>query len=262
MVRAKKSLGQHFLTNVHTAQSIVDAVNPSAKSIIEIGPGPGILTERLLTREAALTFVEKDDVFAEDLANSTANMDNVTVVNEDFLKLDLSKLTSDPNTSLVGNFPYNISSQIVFRMLEYKHLFSELIGMFQLEMAKRVVATPGSKDYGIISVLSQTAYTGEIIIHVSPRQFNPPPRVNSAVIKLVRRADYTLPCSEMWLRKVVKSAFGQRRKMLRNTLKGYIPQELLTEDKLFTKRPEQLSLDLFYELARISEDYYNSNDEI
>jgi len=262
MVKAKKSLGQHFLKNSHTAQSIVDAVNPLAKSIIEIGPGPGILTDLLLTRDAALTFVEKDDMFAEKLANSTADMDNVKVVHADFLKLDLSDLTSDPDTSLVGNFPYNISSQIVFRMVEYKHLFSELIGMFQLEMAKRVVASPGSKDYGVISVLTQTAYTGQIIIHVEPGQFHPPPRVNSAVIKLVRREDYTLPCSEKWLRKVVKSAFGQRRKMLRNTLKGYIPHELLIEDKLFTKRPEQLSLDLFYELARIAEDHYNSNDEI
>ena len=201
MVRAKKSLGQHFLTNAHTAQSIVDAVDASAKSIIEIGPGPGILTERLLTRDAELTFVEKDDVFAEELAHSTAEMENVKVVHEDFLKLDLSALTSDPNTSLVGNFPYNISSQIVFRMIEYKHLFSELIGMFQLEMAKRIVAAPGSKDYCVISVLTQTAYTGKIIIHVAPGQFNPPPRVNSAVIKLVRREDYTLPCSEQWFGK-------------------------------------------------------------
>lgn len=262
MVKAKKSLGQHFLTNTHTAQSIVDAASPQAQSIIEIGPGPGILTDRLLTRNAALTFVEKDDAFAEDLTNATANMENVKVVHDDFLKLDLSKLTSDPNTTLIGNFPYNISSQIIFRMVEYKHLFSEMIGMFQLEMAKRVVAAPGSKDYGVISVLSQTAYTGKIIIHVSPGQFNPPPRVNSAVIKLVRRENYTLPCSEKWLRKVVKSAFGQRRKMLRNSLKGYIPQELLTTDELFTKRPEQLSLDLFYELARIAEEHYNSNEEI
>jgi len=262
MVKAKKSLGQHFLTNGHTAQSIVDAINPSANSVIEIGPGPGILTEHLLTRNAALTFVEKDDVFAEKLANDTAHMKNVTVVHEDFLKLELSKITSDPNTSLVGNFPYNISSQIVFRMVEYKHLFNELVGMFQLEMAKRIVASPGSKDYGVISVLTQTAYTGKIIIRVDPGQFKPPPRVNSAVIKLVRREDFTLPCSEKWLRKVVKSAFGQRRKMLRNTLKGYIPQELLTEDVLFTNRPEQLSLDVFYELARIAEDHYNSNEEI
>ena len=262
MVKAKKSLGQHFLTNTHTAQSIVDAVDKSAKSIIEIGPGPGILTERLLKRDAQLTFVEKDDVFAAELANITTQNANVTVVNADFLKLDLNELTTDPNTSLVGNFPYNISSQIVFRMIEYKHLFSEMIGMFQLEMAKRIIASPGSKDYGVISVLTQTAYTGSIIIRVAPGQFNPPPRVNSAVIKLVRKSDYTLPCSEKWLRKVVKSAFGQRRKMLRNTLKGYIPTELLTSDELFTKRPEQLSLELFYELARIAEEFYNSNDEL
>jgi 16S rRNA (adenine1518-N6/adenine1519-N6)-dimethyltransferase len=262
MVKAKKSLGQHFLTNTHTAQSIVDAIDRSAKSIIEIGPGPGILTEKLLKRDAALTFVEKDDSFAEELADNTAHLENVSVVHDDFLKLDLSTLTSNPHTSLVGNFPYNISSQIVFRMVEYKHLFSELIGMFQLEMAQRIVASPGSKNYGVISVLTQTAYTGKIIIRVSPGQFNPPPRVNSAVIKLVRRENYTLPCNEKWLRKVVKSAFGQRRKMLRNTLKGYIPEELLTQDDLFTKRPEQLSLELFYELARIAEEHYKSNDEI
>lgn len=262
MVKAKKSLGQHFLTNTHTAQSIVDAVDASAKSIIEIGPGPGILTERLLMRDATLIFVEKDDAFAEQLERDLVELEHARVIHEDFLKLDLTLLTSDPNTSLVGNFPYNISSQIVFRMVEHKHLFAELIGMFQLEMAKRIVASPGSKDYGVISVLTQTAYTGKIIIHVSPGQFKPPPRVNSAVIKLVRRENYTLPCSEQWLRKVVKSAFGQRRKMLRNTLKGYIPEELLTQDDLFTKRPEQLSVDSFYELARIAEEHYNSNDEI
>ncbi len=262
MVKAKKSLGQHFLKNTHTADSIVGAISGSAKTIIEIGPGPGILTDRLLVRDAALTFVEKDDVFAAKLASRTAQMKNVIVVNDDFLKLDLSQLTSDLSTSLVGNFPYNISSQIVFRMIEYKHLFNELIGMFQLEMAKRIVATPGSKDYGVIAVLTQTAYTGEIFIRVGPEQFSPPPRVNSAVIKLVRRDDYSLPCSEKWLRKVVKSAFGQRRKMLRNTLKGYIPHELLVNDELFTKRPEQLSLELFYELARIAKEFYESNEEI
>jgi 16S rRNA (adenine1518-N6/adenine1519-N6)-dimethyltransferase len=262
MVKAKKSLGQHFLTNVHTAQQIVDAVDSSAKTIIEIGPGPGILTDRLLKRDAELIFVEKDDAFAAKLAASTEKKENVTVVHEDFLKLDLSLLTSNPNTSIMGNFPYNISSQIVFRMVEYKHLFSELIGMFQLEMAKRIVASPGTKDYGVISVLTQTAYTGSIIIHVGPDEFMPPPRVNSAVIKLVRHDDFSMPCSEKWLRKVVKSAFGQRRKMLRNTLKGYIPQELLITDPLFTKRPEQLTVEVFYELARIAEEHYHSNEEI
>lgn len=237
-----------------TADGIVDAVNHSAKTIIEIGPGPGVLTERILRRDANITFVEKDDLFAAQLEETTALLKNVTVFNADFLKLDLSELTSDPNTSIVGNFPYNISSQIVFRMLEYKHLFSEMVGMFQLEMAKRIVASPGNKDFGIISVLTQTAYTGEIIIRVPPSDFSPPPRVNSAVIKLRRRDNLDMPCDEKWLRKVVKSAFGQRRKMLRNTLKGYISPEEMAKHDIFTKRPEQLSLETFYELANIAKE--------
>ena len=253
MTRAKKSLGQHFLTNTHTAERIVQAINADAGTIIEVGPGPGVLTDLILHRQAQLTFIEKDDRFAGDLSERVANMDNARVVHQDFLKVDLAELTSDPNTSLVGNFPYNISSQIVFRMLEYRNLFAEMIGMFQLEMARRIVAGPGSKDYSVISVLTQASYTGKIIIHVAPGQFSPPPKVKSAVIKLERKADYDPPCDMNWLRKVVKAAFNQRRKMLRNSLKAYFSGDPVIDSKLFNRRPEQVALEEFYDLANQAE---------
>lgn len=253
-MKAKKSLGQHFLTNKVTAQRIVEAVSAEAQTIIEVGPGPRVLTDFLLLRKAGLTFIEKDDRFASELADITSGMSNVTVVHDDFLKVKLSEITQDRQTSIVGNFPYNISSQIVFRMLENRQLFAEMVGMFQLEMAKRIVASPGSKDFGVISVLTQASYTGKIIMHIAPGQFNPPPKVKSAVIHLTRRENYEPPCDMRWLRKVVKSAFNQRRKMLRNSLKLYFEAELIAGMPIFTQRPEQLQLEDFYSLANLAEE--------
>ena len=259
MAKAKKSLGQHFLTNPHTALNIADAVNADAKTIIEVGPGPGILTEHILKRDAALTFIEKDDQFAANLKGKTTSLENVTVLNEDFLKVNLPSITSDPDSVIVGNFPYNISSQIVFRMLEHKDLFSELVGMFQLEMAKRIVSPPKSKEFGVISVLTQASYYGELLFHVPPEQFTPPPKVNSAVIKLTRKEDYELPCDEKWLRTVVKAAFNQRRKMLRNSLKAFFLDQPILDSELFTRRPEQLDVEMFFELANMAKEHSNSD---
>ena len=258
MTRAKKSLGQHFLTNQHTAERIVDAVNHDSETIIEVGPGPGVLTDIILQRDADLTFIEKDDRFASELSNKLKDYPNARVVHEDFLKVDLAMLTSDTNTSLVGNFPYNISSQIVFRMLDARHLISEMVGMFQLEMAQRIVAKPGSKDYSVISVLTQASYTGQIILHVSPGQFSPPPKVRSAVIKLERKENYDPPCDMHWLRKVVKAAFNQRRKMLRNSLKAYFIDQPILDSDFFKKRPERVELEEFYYLANQAEQLHQS----
>lgn len=260
MAKTKKSLGQHFLTNTATADRIVASVNKEAKTIIEVGPGPGILTDRLAILPAQLTCIEKDDALAANISRAYSDQ-NVRVVNEDFLRTDLRSLTNDPMTSLVGNFPYNISSQIVFKMLEEKDLFSEMIGMFQFEMARRIVAGPGSKEYGVISVLTQAYYDGELLFQVKPGQFSPPPKVMSAVIRLTRRDGFELPCSEKWLRLVVKRAFGQRRKMLRNTLKGVVSIEAIDPD-LLQKRPEQLTLETFCALANAAEGYsHRQQDE-
>lgn len=259
MTKAKKSLGQHFLNNPRTAERIAEAISPDARTIIEVGPGPGILTEHILERDGDLFFIEKDDRFAHELEAKTQADANVHVIHDDFLKVDLASLTKDPNTSLVGNFPYNISSQIVFRMLEHKDLFSEMVGMFQLEMAKRIVSPPRSKDFSVISVLTQASYTGRILFHVSPGQFNPPPKVTSAVIRLERRDAYHPPCDEAWLRRIVKAAFNQRRKMLRNSLKPFFSGNDILNSDLFTKRPEQLEVESFFELADLAEKHSNAD---
>lgn len=259
MTKAKKSLGQHFLNNPHTAERIANAISPEAKSIIEVGPGPGILTDHILRREGNLTFIEKDDRFARELEAATREKENVHVIHEDFLEVDLASVSSDPNTALVGNFPYNISSQIVFRMLEYRHLFSEMVGMFQLEMAKRIVSAPHSKDFSVISVLTQTSYEGRILFHVAPGQFSPPPKVTSAVIRLERKENYDPPCDEAWLRRITKAAFNQRRKMLRNSLKPFFSGSEVLNTEMFTKRPEQLGVESFFELADLAEKHSNAD---
>ena len=260
-MRAKKSLGQHFLTSPRTAERIARAVDPSAQTIVEIGPGKGILTQYLADRPGRLILVEKDDDLASGMIAEYADRDNISVVHDDVLRVDFRLLTTDPMTSLVGNFPYNISSQIVFQMLDHQFLFARIVGMFQLEMAQRIIAGPGSKAYGVISVLTQTAYTGELLFQVSPGQFNPPPKVKSAVIRLRRKEGFVLPCDYKTLRTVVKMVFQQRRKMLRNTLKPLLPDDILQGSQLFTRRPEQLSLEEFYNIAnRVTEfrDKYKS----
>ena len=250
-MRAKKSLGQHFLTNPRTAERIVEAINPRARTIIEVGPGKGILTNILAEKDADIVLVEKDDALAAALKSKYAHSPRVTVVHNDVLKTDFSQYTSDPDTTLIGNFPYNISSQIVFKCLEQKELIAEMVGMFQLEMAQRVVAPPGSKAYGVISVLTKTSYDGQLLFNVGPGQFSPPPKVNSAVIRLQRTKDSNLPCDYKVLRKVVKAAFLQRRKMLRNTLKPFLDEDVLKNDTLFTMRPEQLTLEDFCTISNL-----------
>lgn len=180
----------------------------------------------------------------------------------DFLKLDLSKVFDGEPFYLTGNYPYNISSQIIFKMLKHKELIPEMVGMFQKEVADRIIAPHGSKTYGVVSVLTQAFYTGEMFMKVSPGSFSPPPKVNSAVIRLTRKENFELPCSEKLLRAVVKTAFGQRRKMMRNTLKSIINDKDLLNSSFFTQRPEQLSVTDFITLTCIIEKRKEELDEI
>lgn len=259
-MRPKKSLGQHFLNSTEIAHSIVSAV-VNTDVVVEVGPGRGILTHLLEDVCGRLILVEKDDQLAAHLLKHYAQKDHVEVVHADFLQVRFSEIVGEGPFSIVGNFPYNISSQIIFKMLEHKEQVPELVGMFQLEMAQRILAGPGSKTYSVIGVLAQTAYSGEMVIEVPPQYFDPPPKVQSGVIRLQRKADLQLPCDEKMLRSIVKAAFSQRRKMLRNSLKSLVPSEAMEDQSLFQKRPEQVSLETFYALARLAEEYRDTQSE-
>ena len=254
-MRAKKSFGQHFLTNLHAAQQIVDAldINNGVSNVLEIGPGKGVLTNFLIEKDINLKVVEADRDMIAYLSNTIPQLtDNIIFL--DFLKLKLSKVFDNQPFLMIGNYPYNISSQIVFKMLKYKELIPQMVGMFQREVAERIVAPHGSKTYGVTSVLVQAFYTGKIILKVSPGSFSPPPKVQSAVIKLQRKENFQLGCDEGLFRKVVKSAFNQRRKMMRNSLKPIIVDTSILEMDVFNQRPEQLSLEQFIELTTLIEE--------
>jgi len=250
-MRAKKSYGQHFLTDRGLSARIVDAVlpQPDCPRILEVGPGKGILTRFLLEREETFKAVEADrDMLAwlrEHLPETAEKL-----IAADFLKLDLETVFDGHCFSLLGNFPYNISSQILFKAVQYRSLIPQVVGMFQREVAERVVAGPGSKTYGVLSVLVQAHYEGKYLFTVKPGSFSPPPKVQSGVIRLQRRADSLVP-EDLWpaFRQMVKAAFGQRRKMLRNTLRGLLPEKVLREHPAMQKRPEQLSVSDFVALT-------------
>jgi 16S rRNA (adenine1518-N6/adenine1519-N6)-dimethyltransferase len=247
-MHTKKSLGQHFLHVRQYAERLISAIDPDVKNVVEVGPGPGMLTGYLvnLSHLERILLVEKDTHLASALAIRYAPDPRITVVEADFLDFDLLGFWGDQSFLVVGNFPYNISSQIVFKILDIRDSVPGLIGMFQYEMARRIIAGPGSKEYGVISVLTATTYRGVMLYKVPPGAFHPPPKVDSAVIKLVRKGDYSLPCRYHSLRVVVKAAFGQRRKMLRNSLKGLIPD---LSSPFFEKRPEQVTFSDFIDLA-------------
>lgn len=252
-MRAKKSYGQHFLTNEDIARQIADALtlDEAGKSrVLEIGPGKGMLTKYLLEKNIDLRVVEADSDMVDYLHRNFIALHG-KVIEKDFLKLELASLFSDqiPEFLLIGNFPYNISSQIVFKMVEHRSLIPELVGMFQKEMAERIIAPPGKKDYGVISVLTQAFYEGEYLFSVGNQNFVPPPKVQSGVIRLKRKEE-EIDCDNKLFRRVVKQAFSQRRKMLRNTLKPFFkenPEAL--QDEFFMKRPEVLSVEEFVELT-------------
>ena len=248
-IRAKKRLGQHFLMDESIAQKIVNSLGAETNSVLEIGAGMGILTQCLLQRENIdLQLVEIDNESVSYLQKHYPALQN-RIIAKNFLKLDLSTLFAD-KFSIIGNFPYNISSQILFKMLDYKYYIPELVGMFQKEVAVRIASQPGNKDYGILSVLLQAFYNIEYLFTVEAEVFNPPPKVKSAVIRLRRNAVEQLNCNEQIFKTVVKTAFNQRRKILRNSLKTICFSEGLTQEKIFDKRPEQLSVEEFIYLAK------------
>jgi 16S rRNA (adenine1518-N6/adenine1519-N6)-dimethyltransferase len=248
-VRAKKGLGQHFLIDETIAQEIVNSLSAEAVAVLEVGAGMGILTKFLLQKENIdLQVVEIDRESVSYLHTHYPELES-RIVAADFLKLDLSAMFVD-NFSVIGNFPYNISSQILFKVLDYKDYISEVVGMFQKEVAVRIASPSGKKDYGILSVLLQAFYDIEYLFTVEPNRFNPCPRVQSAVIRMRRNAVERLDCDEPVFKTVVKMAFNQRRKMLRNSLKTIPFPECFTQEKIFEKRPEQLSVGDFVYLAR------------
>ncbi|WP_103865363.1 16S rRNA (adenine(1518)-N(6)/adenine(1519)-N(6))-dimethyltransferase RsmA [Aquimarina sp. I32.4] len=261
-VKAKKYLGQHFLKDEEVAKKIGDTLTLQGyKNVIEIGPGMGVLTKYLLQKELHVLAMDLDSESIEYLNtnfqlehNNTLKRNNTfEVIEADFLRFDLNKIFSDEQYAITGNFPYNISSQIVFKTLENRSRIPEFTGMFQKEVAQRICAKEGSKTYGILSVFTQAFYDAEYLFTVPPDVFNPPPKVDSGVLRLIRKKEYTLSCDEKLFLRVIKTAFGQRRKTLRNSLKSFqLPEEIRTLE-LFALRPEQLTVDQFIELTQLIE---------
>ncbi len=246
-VRAKKFLGQHFLTDEGIAKRIVDSLSPEVSRLLEIGPGMGVLTKYLINR--ADTDFHVIEIDRESVAYLHDHYPTLDVVEGDFLKQDLSALFHD-TYAIIGNFPYNISSQILFRVFDNRNQVSEVVGMFQKEVAERVAAGPGSKTYGILSVLLSAFYNIEYLFTVQEHVFNPPPKVKSAVIRLKRNDIAELECDERLFVQVVKAGFNQRRKTLRNALRSAnLPVDTVPET-ILAKRAEQLSVDEFITLTK------------
>lgn len=244
-VRAKKALGQHFLTDQSIAMNIVDALKGT--EALEVGPGMGVLTQYLLPREGmSLKVVEIDKESVVYLKKHFPKLGG-DLIEGDFLKMDLDGVF-DGNYSVIGNFPYNISSQIFFKILEHRDRIPEVVCMIQKEVAERIAEKPGTKTYGILSVFLQVWYDIDYLFSVGPGAFNPPPKVQSAVIRLTRNSRTALGCDEKLFRTVVKTSFGMRRKTLRNSLKPLIPAELL-QDPVFDLRPERLGVEDFIDLT-------------
>jgi 16S rRNA (adenine1518-N6/adenine1519-N6)-dimethyltransferase len=248
-VKAKKHLGQHFLTDELIAQQIADSlIKKNYKNVLEIGPGMGVLTKYLLKKSFTTHVIEIDNESVEYLQTHYLNLTD-RIISKDFLKINLADYFGEEQVAIIGNFPYNISTQIVFKTIENRHQIPEFAGMFQKEVAKRIAEKAGSKVYGILSVLTQAFYDVEYLFTVPPTVFNPPPKVDSGVIRLVRKENYTLPVNEKLFFQVVKTAFNQRRKTLRNSLKTFNLSEKLREDTIFAQRPEQLSVEEFINLT-------------
>jgi 16S rRNA (adenine1518-N6/adenine1519-N6)-dimethyltransferase len=254
MVRAKKHLGQHFLADKNIAAKIASSLSGSYERVCEIGPGTGVLTTPLLNNPAIkeLKLIEIDGESVEYL-NDNFDDARLTVIEADFLKLDIKTIFTEP-FALIGNFPYNISSQIFFKVLEHRNLIPEVACMIQKEVAERIASPPGNKTYGILSVLLQAWYDIEYCFTVHENVFIPPPKVKSGVVRFKRNEKNELDCDEKLFVKVVKTTFGQRRKTIRNTLKN-ICNQTLPEHILLTKRAEQLNVDQFVELTKFVSDY-------
>jgi 16S rRNA (adenine1518-N6/adenine1519-N6)-dimethyltransferase len=250
LVRAKKHLGQHFLTDKNIAAKIVDSLRPDGRyaQVLEVGPGMGILSDFLLQKTDYEVFlIDIDTESYEFLQKKYPQLGN-RLLNADFLELDFQKQFTGP-VAVIGNFPYNISSQILFKVLDNRLQVPEVVGMFQKEVAERCAAKPGSKEYGILSVFLQAYYRVEYLFTVKAGVFNPPPKVLSAVIRLTRNQTQTLDCDEKLFWQVVKAGFNQRRKTLRNAVSSLINKEKMGEEPLLELRAERLSVEDFVALT-------------
>lgn len=248
-VKAKKHLGQHFLKDENIAQKIADTLSYKGYNhVLEIGPGMGVLTKYLLKKDITTHVIEIDTESVTYLKSNYLNLAD-RIIEKDFLKYNLKEIFNNEAFAIIGNFPYNISSQIVFKLLEMREQIPEFSGMFQKEVARRICSKEGNKVYGILSVLAQAFYEAEYLFTVPPSVFNPPPKVDSGVLRLKRKDNYTLPCNETLFFKVVKTSFQQRRKTMRNSLKTFNLSENLKANTIFDKRPEQLSVSDFIELT-------------
>lgn len=258
LVKPKKFLGQHFLKDLKVAQAIADTVDACPTlPILEVGPGMGVLTQFLLPKGRELKVVEVDFESVAYLREAYPALEE-GIIEDDFLKMHLDRLFGGHPFVLTGNYPYNISSQIFFKMLDNKELIPCCTGMIQKEVAERIAAAPGSKTYGILSVLIQAWYDVEYLFTVSEHVFNPPPKVKSAVIRMMSNDTRELGCNEQLFKQVVKTTFNQRRKTLRNSIKPLLGKDCpLTEDALFNRRPEQLSVQEFVDLTNRVEKVLN-----
>jgi len=242
-MRAKKSYGQHFLRNEQITEDIANSLvfKKPGDNVLEIGPGKGMLTKYLLKLPFQFKAVEADPDMVDYLRQNYPEAAE-QIVFYDFMKLNLLEVFEGAPFSIIGNFPYNISSQILFRMLDVRELVPELVGMFQKEVGVRITSGPGSKAYGVISVLIQAYYDCTYLFEVDRMEFDPPPKVQSAVIRLERKENQDLGCNPKLFKSIVKQSFSQRRKMLRNTMKTYIKGHPFLDDPFFKQRPEQLSV--------------------
>ncbi|MGZ3750494.1 MAG: 16S rRNA (adenine(1518)-N(6)/adenine(1519)-N(6))-dimethyltransferase RsmA [Mucilaginibacter sp.] len=250
LVRAKKHLGQHFLTDKNIAAKIVDSLRPENNytQVLEVGPGMGILSDFLLQKTELQTYlIDIDTESYEFLQKKYPNLGE-RLINDDFLEMDFNKVFKEP-FGIIGNFPYNISSQILFKVLDNRQQVVEVVGMFQKEVAERCASKPGSKEYGILSVFLQAYYKVEYLFTVKAGVFNPPPKVLSAVIRLTRNDAKQLDCDEKLFWQVVKAGFNQRRKTLRNAVSSLINKEKMTDEPLLDLRAERLSVADFVSLT-------------
>ena len=269
-VKPKKNLGQHFLTDLSIASRIADTVDAYPDiPVLEVGPGMGVMTQYLVEKPRDLKVVEIDRESVEYLKHTLFSEETPTgsspIIEGDFLRMDLNQVFDGRQFVLTGNYPYDISSQIFFKMLDYRHLVPCCTGMIQREVALRIASAPGNKAYGILSVLIQAWYDVEYLFTVDEHVFNPPPKVKSAVIRMTRNKVETLGCDEVLFKRLVKTVFNQRRKMLRVSLRQMLPSdcELLaatSDNPMLTRRPEQLSVADFVELTNTIQPFIDGNE--
>lgn len=277
LVKPKKFLGQHFLTDLGIARDIADTVDACPDiPVLEVGPGMGVMTQYLVQKPRTVKVVEIDYESVSFLREKFPSLEE-NIIEDDFLKMHLENVFQGQPFVLTGNYPYNISSQIFFKMLDYKDLIPCCTGMIQKEVAERIAAAPGNKSYGILSVLIQAWYSVEYLFTVHEHVFNPPPKVKSAVIRMTRNSTTSLGCDEQLFKRLVKTTFNQRRKTLRNNIRPLLGEldtqcakegfpipdhSTLLQDPIFNQRPEQLSVQQFIELTnRVSDEYKRRNSQ-